>query len=147
MSSLSTSIEQSKRLLDLGLKPETADCCWAGKIRDWEGKEIENPRYRFCENYKPNGWIVQNFEEVEVIPSWSLYQLVSLIDSKGITLLRNGWIYDLESEIYYQKSSDVLDNLIDCIEFMIEGEEFSYLHLVGYEYIEGEWFKDGIIVL
>ena len=146
MSSLSTSIEQSKRLLDLGLKPETADCCWVGKTIDWKGEEIKNPKYRFHEEYTEH-WIVQNFEHIEVIPSWSLYQLVSLIDSKGITLLRNGWIYDLESEIYYQKSSDVLDNLIDCIEFMIKGEEFPYLHLVDYEYIEGEWFKNGIIVL
>ena len=72
-SQVCTTIEQSKRLLELGLKLETADMsltvvCGA-EIAQWVG-ELNN-----LGNIKVNGIGVPN-EEVENIPAWSLHRLM-----------------------------------------------------------------------
>jgi hypothetical protein len=69
---------QSQRLLDLGLKPETADCQYAALVIDWKGNPILNPKWRFYNHNK--GFIVQNFEQMESIPAWSLHRLLLLCD-------------------------------------------------------------------
>ncbi|MBR5476691.1 MAG: hypothetical protein IKV17_07735 [Bacteroidaceae bacterium] len=74
-SQICTTREQSQRLLDLGLKPETADMsltvvCGA-EIAQWVG-ELNN-----LGNIKVNGISVPN-EEVENIPAWSLHRLIEL---------------------------------------------------------------------
>ena len=127
MSNISTSIEQSKKLLSLGLKPETADCCWVGKTIDWKGEEIKNPRYRFNEEYTEH-WIVQNFEHIEVIPSWAVPRLVELADQKGITIMRGGRICDVERDEYYV-DSDIFENLISLLKNLIEREEIDQKYL------------------
>ena len=75
-SQVCTTKEQSKRLLDLGLKPETADMsltvvCGA-EIAQWVG-ELNN-----LGNIKVNGVGVPN-EEVENIPAWSLHRLFDIM--------------------------------------------------------------------
>lgn len=127
MSNISTSIEQSKKLLSLGLKLETADCCWVGKTIDWKGEEIKNPRYRFHEEYTEH-WIVQNFEHIEVIPSWSIFRLVELADQKGITIMRGGRICDVERDEYYV-DSDIFENLISLLKNLIERKEIDQKYL------------------
>ena len=45
-SQICTTIEQSKRLLELGLKPETADMCYKVTTHDFKGNDIkESDRY------------------------------------------------------------------------------------------------------
>ena len=77
-SQVCTTIEQSQRLLELGLKPETADCQYAAKVVDWEGHSILNPKWRFYGHNE--GFVVQNFEHMERIPAWSLHRLLLLCD-------------------------------------------------------------------
>lgn len=77
-SQVCTTIIQSQRLLDLGLKPETADMsltvvCGA-EIAQWVG-ELNN-----LGNIKVNGIDVPN-EEVENIPAWSLHRLMEILDA------------------------------------------------------------------
>lgn len=73
-SQICTTREQSERLLALGLKKETADCQYAALIMDWKGNPISNPKWRFYDHNK--GFIVQNFEQMECIPAWSLHRLI-----------------------------------------------------------------------
>lgn len=74
-SQVCTTREQSQRLLDLGLKPETADMSLTvvcgSEIAQWVG-ELNN-----LGNIKVNGIGVPN-EEVENIPAWSLHRLLSI---------------------------------------------------------------------
>lgn len=75
-SQVCTTKEQSQRLLNLGLKPETADCQYAALVIDWKGNPISNPKWRFYDHNK--GFIVQNFEQMECVPAWSLHRLIEL---------------------------------------------------------------------
>ena len=75
-SQVCTTKEQSQRLLELGLKPETADCQHAALVIDWKGNPIPSPKWRFYDHNK--GFIVQNFEQMECIPAWSLHRLIKL---------------------------------------------------------------------
>lgn len=77
-SQVCTTKEQSQCLLDLGLKPETADCQYAALVIDWKGNPILNPKYRFYDHNKC--FIVQNFEQMERIPAWSLHRLLCMLD-------------------------------------------------------------------
>lgn len=77
-SQVCTTKEQSQRLLELGLKPETADCQYVALVIDWKGNPILNPKWRFYDHRK--GFIVQNFEQIESIPAWSLHRLLCMLD-------------------------------------------------------------------
>lgn len=61
-SQVCTSVEQSKRLLKLGLKPETADC------------------YNREEEYGFSNWIGKPSLTTD-IPAWSLHRLIELYKS------------------------------------------------------------------
>ena len=74
-SKVCTSIEQSQRLLELGLKPETADMChYLSNPQD-----AESPYTRLVlEDYiyihlGEEGW-------EDVIPAWSLHRLLCMLD-------------------------------------------------------------------
>lgn len=65
-SSPCTSIEQSERLLALGLKKETADMVWThAYYGTWVVTESENPLYK----------------ESDSVPAWSLGRLVEMLPS------------------------------------------------------------------
>ena len=61
-SQVCTNVEQSKRLLDLGLKSETADC------------------YNREEEYGFSNWIGKPSLHSDV-PAWSLHRLIEILDS------------------------------------------------------------------
>lgn len=63
-SAVCTSAEQSQRLLDLGLKPETADC------------------YNRQEGYGFSNWIGKP-SLPDDIPAWSLHRLIVMYNSVG----------------------------------------------------------------
>ena len=68
-----TSIEQSKHLLELGLKPETADMHWS--IYGHNGGKVLDGEYQLCFNagcYEPDN------EETD-IPSWTIDALLKLM--------------------------------------------------------------------
>lgn len=70
-SQICTSREQSKRLLALGLKAETADCCWIYSF----GAETW---ILFADSYnylKENDFMR---EEKWYIPAWSLHRLIEM---------------------------------------------------------------------
>ena len=68
-SAVCTSVEQSKRLLELGLKKETADMCWLDHALtedydDWRS----SPIYKDWEDWQKDG-----------IPAWSLHRLLEML--------------------------------------------------------------------
>lgn len=135
-----TTLDQSKRLVELGIKPTTADGVYAAKIRDWSGKEI-SPRYRLQVSSFPGKFVVQNFEEIDEIPAWSFgnllnqlpgsitvdnfsYDLVYIPSTKTISYVLEETNHALVS---FFVDSDPYENIISCIDWLINtvGEEFN----------------------
>lgn len=129
-----TTIEQSKRLVELGLDPNTCDGIYAAKVKDWEGKEVKNPRYRIHVGVKLGKFIVQNFEEIDEIPAWSFGNLLELLPR---TIECDNIIYDLtynfrSNSISYREKfgpdtlieffidSDPYENIIVCFNWLVK---------------------------
>lgn len=101
-----TSIEQSNRLVELGINPKTADMGWfkAYSLRE--------------EIYKPyiKGYKLENHQSD--IPAWSIYKLIEII-SIDITFKNEFIIVINNNTKMFNSSTNVYDNLIDVIEYLI----------------------------
>ena len=75
-SQICTTIEQSKRLLELGLKPETADMSYY--ILDYKPVLTIGMAQVYRETIK--GGKIIGKQNAEVIPAWSLHRLLLLCD-------------------------------------------------------------------
>ena len=119
-SQVCTSVEQSKRLLAMGLKPETADMCHFCSTNDY----IENPYTRM---------VVEDYIDIpladnnkDVIPAWSLHRLIEMCNKAqfGVTIS----IYNDEVTVdgdLFEVFDNTYDNLILVIEFLIKGGHFN----------------------
>ena len=116
-SQICTTREQSERLLELGLKKETADMVY---YQHWENA-------------------VQKKHDVDVLseyntPAWSLNRLVSTLINNGIIITFIDNIVIIERYKAFQKSyefwDDVYDNIIDAIEWLIKEGDFNKEYLV-----------------
>ena len=136
-SQVSTTIEQSKKLIELGLKSETADMAWCGKM------------YRGGNQYPPSGehlmWLCMGYEnnvqfyskrhDIDVIPTWSLHRLIEICPSfaGGYMLTVSGnHVYYMDEEgytIYSAIRANLYDNFVDCIEWLIKGNDFNEEYL------------------
>ena len=116
-SSVCTTCEQSKRLLELGLKPETADMSHQYIEAEWEW-------FIF-----PCNWNSCTISE-NIIPAWSLHRLIEMcnktqfwmiisIDNNKVTV--DGALFDVFDNTY--------DNLISAIECLIEEGYFNKEYL------------------
>lgn len=89
-SQVCTSIEQSKRLLELGLNPETADCTFA--IINGEPVAFIGQTKIDCSKITING---NEIEKKEIIhyPAWSLHRLMMLgnLVNIGIPIIENAY--------------------------------------------------------
>lgn len=106
-SQICTTREQSERLLDLGLKAETADMCYQILYLDLGGVLKEcTPS---LETYPP-------INSDRFIPAWSLHRLLCLLPSE--------YIFDIDFQRIMQdfifRSQDMYDEVISCIEILIE---------------------------
>jgi hypothetical protein len=113
-SQVCTTKEQSQHLLELGLKPETADMCHTTFYRDNVGYEIIQVR---------NEKLPLLSQE---IPAWSLHRLIELgcfnVECKGIFWKVTG--------TYFSESCDkIYDTIIDSIEALITEDLFNKEYL------------------
>lgn len=93
-SQICTTKEQSQRLLDLGLKPETADCFhWSYSGTNYIGNIDGEPLSE------------------EDVPAWSLHRLIEILDSPSIELSCNPY-----EEIIY--------NISECIKYGYLSQEY-----------------------
>jgi hypothetical protein len=130
-SQICTSREQSERLLALGLKKETADCYWfyCDIAKQWKCTILSS---------------TQVFKDypTTVIPAWSLHRLIEMMPQiiGHLELAVNdafvGYYEDrCESEtgMYWEhteESSNLYDNIIYCIEWLIKKGYFNREYLV-----------------
>lgn len=103
-SQICTTKEQSQLLLDLGLKPETADMCWFN--------DMQKP---FCAPYKCFVDKAQDLKWV-IFPAWSLHRLIELY--KDVDYIS---LWSLEHVNY--------NHLIQCISFTIKHGIFNKEYL------------------
>ena len=112
-SQVCTSIDQSRRLLELGLKKETADML----IMSYS-TEQDIIALSWSES---GGWTKDNS-----IPAWSLHRLIEMIDDECVIHLDNFTIEGNLFEVY----DNLYDNIIDCIEWLIKEGYFNKEYLV-----------------
>ena len=106
-SAICTSLEQSRRLLELGLKKETADMYYEMKA------EGELPRIM------PHKTDMDYFNLWDsIIPAWSLHRLIEMIDD---SYEHYNWLGFIVEDDY--------DNMIQCIEFLIDDNRFNKEYL------------------
>ena len=108
-----TSIEQSNRLVELGINPNTADMGWfkAYSLRE----EINKP---YIKGYK-----LENHKTD--IPAWSVYKLIIII-SKEVTISDTSVIIGSNStNRMFSSSTNVYDNLIDAIQWLMDKKEIN----------------------
>ena len=123
-SQICTTREQSQRLLDLGLNPETADMNWTIKDEDREGNEY-SVEYRSIgrgtyHSLHPNWYI----------PAWSMHRLIEMCNKTqfGMTIS----VYNNEVTVdgdLFELSDNTYDNLISVIEWLIKGGHFKKEYL------------------
>lgn len=103
-SQVCTTVEQSKKLLELGLKPETADmslsvvcseelCQWVGKMNNMGNVQV-------------NGIDVPN-DQIENIPAWSLHRLLLMLYAREDT-------YPIMPTTAYDDIIGEIENSIKC---------------------------------
>ena len=79
-----TTIEQSKKLVELGLNPDTADMCYIQTPADEYRLTAYNLEY--CNNLKQ-----QRGSDMSLIPCWSLGALLDIINN-------NNLVYDITND-------------------------------------------------
>ena len=123
-SQICTSIEQSRRLLALGLKKETADMYWTKPFNEWIAIVGDG-----------------NADE-DNIPAWSLHRLIEMMPLDAIpeggfdncfTLIKNypkGYSVEYDGFSYYHKEN-IYDTIIEGIEHLIKEGYFNKKYLNG----------------
>ena len=121
-SSVCTSLEQSERLLSLGLKKETADMVHI-YLNQWDG------------------WYVRPLDVDESIhhmeiPAWSLHRLLSMLpdDAPKIFWILDGASITIEFEDdgsdFFPHKGDIYEGVVNCIEWLIKEGYFNKEYLV-----------------
>lgn len=142
-SQIATSIAQSNRLLELGLKKETADAFY---LR-YTDRDEDNPYVLIAQKYD------EVFESINtVVPAWSLHRIIDMLPSSiiGLVMTSEGESVDLtcylrikQNEVSYQYYDTdyswdyyevfygkMYDNVINMIEFLINDKHFDKKYLV-----------------
>ena len=113
-SAICTSLEQSRRLLDLGLKKETADMCWT---------EVGT---------KSRTYYVPELAPINMVswmhtPAWSLHRLIELIKTSEFKVL-NSYKYGEATKSFILRmiihSDDIYEGIVEAMEILIEKYHF-----------------------
>ena len=120
-SQICTTREQSERLLELGLKKETADM-----------KHIPYSSDVIPKQYDDNF----GFNDSEYVPTWSLNRLIEMMPldvfDYCFTLIKNypnGYSVEYDDSSYYHKEN-IYDTIIEEIEHLIREGYFNKEYLV-----------------
>lgn len=102
-SQVCTTKEQSQRLLELGLKPETADMHYMAKTHWGDNWFISKNERCYHLGFGYYDALRHSYMGlVEVIPAWSMHRLIEILDSPSIEISHNAY-----EEIIY--------NISECI--------------------------------
>lgn len=123
-SQVCTTIEQSKKLLELGLKPDTADMNHFFINRKW----VIQPGYCKLSHI--------TFPQ-DYIPAWSLHRLIemcpTIIDNPprfvAVSSFKTSLILMTDKISDNFNRGKTYDNMIDCIEWLIKEKHFNKEYL------------------
>lgn len=124
MIQIATSVEQSKKLLELGLSSESADMCWALPCAIAEKVEDIPPQL-----------YVEPYCSADIAPAWSLSRLESMLPC-GITVdnqsylfskwirIDNSWkaAYHLDDNEYISFTGNSFEVIYDMIVWLLEND-------------------------
>lgn len=96
-SQICTTMEQSERLIALGINMETADMCWMSVLNI----EPKNENDKF--NWIPAAHNVPCYNE-RIRPSWSLHRLLCMLEKHPYEIYLDANVYD-----------DVIDDIAEAI--------------------------------
>ena len=130
-SQIYTTEEQSKQLLALGLKRETADMMFSVLVKDFRGKDVPNAErvYSLCTWYEETSMSV-GLEKREYIPAWSLHRLIEMCNKSQAEMTIG--IYCDEGTAdgdLFEVYDNTYDNLISIIEWLIGLGKFNENYL------------------
>ena len=113
-SAICTSRIQSKRLLSLGLKKETADCYWfyCDIVKEWKCTILSTTQ------------VFRDYP-TKVIPAWSLHRLIEMINEE----IQTDWQSMCLQDRVFTKRDNLYDNIVDCIEWLIKEGYFNKEYL------------------
>ena len=125
---ISTTREQSERLLALGVKPETADMCYN---LYFEGSPIEI-----------NNYGTYLYKDGCFIPSWSLARLLEMMpieienDYCSAVLqithpVIKYWCFSEEESYVMINRTDIFDNAVKCIGCLIRNDYFNKEYMMN----------------
>ena len=121
---ISTTLEQSKRLLELGVKPETADMHYMS-IPTLKADTLQVSASIFLDLDAPGDGDV---------PSWSLSRLLEMMpDSAGELTLKvlPPMVGYFSSDIgRFYADADIFNNCVGMIEWLIKGRYFNQDYLI-----------------
>ena len=123
-SQIATTVEQSKRLLELGLKKETADMCYTDATLPF----VKNSLHLETKSYVE---VVSNTTQLTpftFIPAWSLHRLLCLIP-KEVNM--GGFKFPLRSDVIMRLEDVdfIYERLIGIIERVIKEGYFNKEYL------------------
>ena len=123
-SQICTTEEQSKRLLALGLKRETADMCYQVKFFD--------PFPQHLIDCTPSLLTHPPINDERFIPAWSLHRLIEMCNKTQVGMTIG--IYNNEVTVksaLFEVYDNTFDNLISIIEWLIGWDKFdkNYLNI------------------
>lgn len=108
-SQVCTNLKQSKKLLELGLKPETADCRHWAYTTDEKGKPIPKRNQKWFTRIGINESVqVCGFMRATFIPAWSLHRLLCMLDYD------NADTFDIMPNIAYEDVIATISLRINC---------------------------------
>lgn len=130
-SQICTSAEQSQRLLELGLKPETADCMYSVMTKSYNGHYIleEDRQYNLI-LFRQEDVQSVGFSHYEHIPAWSLHRLIEMCNKTRSWMIIS--IYNNEVTVdgaLFDVFDNTYDNLISAIECLIKEGYFNKEYL------------------
>lgn len=102
-SQICTTKEQSQRLLELGLKPETADMSYY--VLDSEPVLTIGVPEKVEMEIAKGGKIVET-RNAEIIPTWSLHRLMELLNPKTVEFAMST-VYDAYEDVIYNISISI----------------------------------------
>lgn len=139
---ITTSMEQSKRLLTIGITPETCDCV-IEKITETEDWSEENTLSQIIQPYMNKPTMI---DFSTYYPSWSLSRLMEMMPTKIVKDRKVGSLFVSHEDISYFgfgeggnliflfgysvcDNENVFDIAIDMIEYLIKFEYFNKEYL------------------
>ena len=138
-----TTKEQSKRLLELGLKKDTADCRWVGLVKDAKGNDIPiKKQVWFAQASDDEHAMVCGFMRYDFIPAWSLHRLMELcptsihLDNYADT---HYYLRTTPTKVIYHRDNktwlkicdkgNIYDRMIDMIKWLIKNKHLNKEYL------------------